>query len=282
MTQEATQHADDETETTETETTTETSSEDLDENLSVIIQKQHFQQVLDQLSATVAEAIFRLGRDGLEVTCVDPANVAMTDIHLTEDAFESVGDGKFPIGLNIEKLVDHLKFADTEELIQLTYRPETRMLNIHFGNTSVDIASIDPQTIRDEPTVPDIPFCARAALDASLFLDGVKQCKIASDHLQLTADDEAGSLELLGGGDTDDVTITYEREDLHEGKFEEHTRALYSIDYLTGKHGILDDAPSDASLSVEFANEYPVKYEYDFADGNGHAMLTVAPRIARD
>lgn len=277
-----------ETQTTETqsaendEPATETeAASDLDENLQVIIQKQHLQQVIDQLNATVSEAIFRLGRDGLEVRCVDPANVAMTDIHLDESAFESVGDGKFPIGLNLEKLDDHLAFADTNELIQLTYKPENRMLNIHFGNTSVDIASIDPDSIRSEPSVPDVPYTAMAALDASAFLNGVKQCKVPSDHIQLIADPDSGALELYGDGDTDDVTITYDRSDLHDGKIEEHTTALYSVDYLTGKHGILDDAPSDASLMVEFANEYPAKYEYDFADGHGHVMLTVAPRIAR-
>lgn len=261
---------------------TDAENETVDENLQVIIEKQRLQQVIDQLRATVGEAIFRLGRDGLEVRCVCPANVAMTDIHLEEGAFESVGDWKFPIGLNLETLDDYLKQADSHELLRLTYIPERGMLNIQYGNTNVDIASIDPDSIRSEPDIPDVDYTATAVLEAGEFVNAIDQCGIACDHVELHASADDGELVAFGDGDTDDIDVTFGRDDLIDAKFSEETDGIYSIEYLTEGNGILKVAPSDDPLHVAFATEHPSKYEYDFAGGHGHVTLTLAPRIKND
>lgn len=268
-----------EPDTPETDEADESSTETDAEDLQVIIEKRRLQQAIDQLRTTVDEAIFRLGRDGLEVRCVDPANVAMTDIHLEEAAFEAVGDGKFPIGVNLERLDDYLAQADKHELVQLTYIPETGMLNIRYGNTEVDLAAIDPDSIRSEPDIPDVDFTASAVLEAGEFVDAVNQCAIATDHVEMHADADDGELSLIGDGDTDDIEVSFGREDLIDGKFGEETMGLYSIEYLTGECGILNAAPSESALHVEYATEFPSKYEYDFAGGHGHATMTLAPRI---
>ena len=56
-------------------------------------------------------------------------------------------------------------------------------------------------------------------------------------------------------------------------------RSLFSLDYLNDMNKAI---PSDAEVTTELGEEFPVKMHFDFAEGDGHATFMLAPRIQSD
>jgi proliferating cell nuclear antigen len=256
------------------------------EALSAIIRADVLQQVLDQLQTVASEAILRIGHDGLQVAAVDPGKVAIVDIDLDAAAFESVGDGKFPIGVNLNSLDDYLGNASGGDLVQLAYQEESRFLNVQHTNVDVDMAAIDPGAIRDGPSMPDVETTAEVALEGSLLKDGVKNANLVSDHVHVIADPDDKEFRLTGEGDMDTIETAFGREELTDAHFEKGADSLYSLQYLiasaNGVGGVLLPAPDNAIVHAVFGDDLPITFTYEFADGHGEATLSIAPRILRE
>ncbi|OYR55222.1 hypothetical protein [Halorubrum halodurans] len=267
---------------------TSTSGTETIDSLTVVIRAEVLQQVVDQLLTVVDEAIFRLGYDGLSVAAVDPANVGMVNVEVEAGAFESVGDGMFPIGLNLQRLDDYIGGASGAESVTLTYRPETRSIEIEHTNVEVEMSGIDPQTIRGEPDIPEIDHSVEFVTDASVFTDAIENAELVSDHVELESLVDEEALAVRGHGDTDDIQTVLGSEELPTATFDADAVGMYSLPYLVGGStsgskyaGILKPLGSGTELRVEFSEEMPVKLYYDFADGLGHVMMMLAPRIQR-
>ncbi|TKX77190.1 DNA polymerase sliding clamp, partial [Halorubrum sp. SD626R] len=55
--------------------------------------------------------------------------------------------------------------------------------------------------------------------------------------------------------------------------------SLFSLDYLKDMNKAI---PSDAEVTVELGEEFPVKLHYGFAEGLGNVTFMLAPRIQSD
>ncbi|GAA0507853.1 proliferating cell antigen [Halorubrum aquaticum] len=258
------------------------------DSLTVVIRAEVLQQVVDQLLTVVDEAIFRIGYEGLSVAAVDPANVGMVDVEVEPGAFESVGDGMFPIGLNLQRLDDYIGSASGDDPVTFTYRPETRSIEIDHTNVEVEMSGIDPKTIRDEPDIPDIDHSVEFTADAGVITDAVENAELVSDHVKFESMVDEEALAVRGHGDTDEIQTVLGADELPNATFDADAVGMYSLPYLVGGStsgskyaGILKPLKSGTELRVEFSEEMPVKIYYDFADDLGHVMMMLAPRIQR-
>ncbi|EMA57256.1 hypothetical protein [Halorubrum lipolyticum] len=255
-------------------------------NLSVVIRSEVLQQVVDQLLTVVDEAIFRLGYDGLSVMAVDPANVAMVEIEVEPGAFESVGDGMFPIGLNLQRLDDYIDGASGADPITLTFQPETLSVEIEHTNVEVEMAGINTDMMRDEPDIPDLDLDSEFTADAGVVTEAIENSALVSDHVELESAVDDGKLVICGHGDTDDIKTVLGPEKMSEANFASDAVAMYSVPYLTGGStqgskysGLLKPVSSGTDLRVRFAEDTPMKMDYEFADGFGSVRMMLAPRI---
>ena len=271
--------------TVEEEETSVAETEPLD-NLTVVIRAEVLQQVVDQLLTVVDEAIFRLGYDGMSVTAVDPANVGMVDLEVEPGAFESVGDGMFPVGLNLQRLDDYIDGASGGDPVTLSFQPETLSVEIQHTNVEVEMAGINTEAMRDEPDIPELDHSVGLTADAGVFRDAIENAELVSDHVEFEAVVDDQELVVSGEGDTDTIETVLGSDELPEASFESDTTSLYSLAYLvggsTGKSkykGLLKPLNRDTDLRVEFSEEMPVKMHYDFADGFGHVTVMLAPRV---
>jgi proliferating cell nuclear antigen len=76
-------------------------------------------------------------------------------------------------------------------------------------------------------------------------------------------------------GDTDDVHLELGEEDLIDLVAGE-ARSLFSLDYLKDMNKAI---PSDAEVTIELGQEFPVKLHFDIAEGEGNVTYMLAPRI---
>lgn len=271
---------------TENEDTEEEERAELVENMTVIVRAEVLQKVIDQLLTVVDEAIFRIGYDGLSVTAVDPANVGMVDMDVKPGAFESVGDGMFPIGLNLQRLDDYIDGASGGDPVTLSFQPETLSVEIEHTNVEVEMAGISTDAMRGEPDIPELDHSVEFTTEAGVFRDAVENAELVSDHVEFEAAVDDQELVVSGLGDTDKIETVLDSDELPEASFDEDATSLYSLAYLVGGStqgsrytGMLKPLNKGTDLRVGFSEEYPVKMHYDFADGFGHTTLMLAPRV---
>lgn len=255
-------------------------------NLSVVIRAEVLQQVVDQLLTVVDEAIFRLGYDGLSVTAVDPANVGMVKIEVEPGAFESVGDGMFPIGLNLQRLDDYIDGASGADPITLSFQAETLSVKIEHTNVEVEMAGINTDAMRDEPDIPDLDLDNEFTADAGLVTEAIENSALVCNHVELESDVDDGQLVICGHGDTDDIQTVLGPDEMPEANLGSDAVGMYSVPYLVGGStqgtkysGMLKPVNSGTDLRVRFSEELPMKMRYEFADGLGSVLLMLAPRI---
>ncbi|WP_256402123.1 DNA polymerase sliding clamp [Halorubrum salinum] len=237
-----------------------------------------FQDALDSVSVLVDECKIRLNEEELSIRAVDPANVGMVDLTLEAAAFESYEADGGVIGVNLARLEDIAGMANSGDLIHLELDEETRKLHIEIDGLSYTLALIDPDSIRQEPDIPDLDLAAEIVVEGAQIGRGITAADMVSDHIRLRVDESDEAFYIEAEGDTDDVDLELTREDLialTAGPAD----SLFSLDYLKDMNKAI---PSDAEVTVELGEEFPVKLHYGFAEGLGNVTFMLAPRIQSD
>lgn len=254
------------------------SNEGSQSGFHAIVEASTIQDALESLSVLVDECKIRLHSDELSVRAVDPANVAMADLSLEQGAFEHYSGGGGVIGVNLNRLEDIVNMANSGDLINLELNERTRKLDIKFDGLSYTLSLIDPDSIRQEPDIPELDLAAEIVLEGSQIDRGVKAADMVSDHIRLRVDDAEEALYIEADGDTDDVNLKLTREDLialNSGT----ANSLFSLDYLKDLNKAF---PSDAEITTELGDDFPVKFHFNFAEGLANTTYMLAPRIQSD
>ena len=233
---------------------------------------------LDAVSVLVDECKIRLNEEELSIRAVDPANVGMVDLTLEAAAFESYEADGGVIGVNLDRLEDIAGMANSDDLVHLELDEETRKLHIEIEGLSYTLALIDPDSIRQEPDIPDLDLPAEITLEGAQLDRGIKAADMVSDHIRLRVDETEETFHIEAEGDTDDVDLKLTSEDLINltaGPAD----SLFSLDYLKDMNKAIN---ADAEVRVELGEEFPVKLHYEFAEGLGNVTFMLAPRIQSD
>jgi proliferating cell nuclear antigen len=243
-----------------------------------IVSADTLQETLDSVSVLVDECKIHLDEDGLSIRAVDPANVGMVDLDLGAVAFESYEADGGLIGVNLSRLEDIAGMADAGQLVQLELDEETRKLHIQIDGLEYTLALIDPDSIRQEPDIPDLDLPAHVVIEGRDIDRAVTAADMVSDHIALGVDTGDELFYVDAEGDTDDVHLELTQDqliDLDAGD----AHSLFSLDYLKDMNKAI---PKDAEVELELGDEYPVKLHYDIAEAQGHVTYMLAPRIQSD
>jgi proliferating cell nuclear antigen len=245
---------------------------------NAIVSADTLRTTLDSVSVLVDECKIHLNEDGIEIRAVDPANVGMVDLSLSAEAFESYETDGGLIGVNLSRLEDIAGMADSDQLVHLELDEETRKLHIQIDGLEYTLALIDPDSIRQEPDLPDLDLPANVVIEGRDIDRAVKAADMVSDHIALGVDEGAELFYVDAEGDTDDVHFELDREDLID-LTAGTAHSLFSLDYLKDMNKAI---PKDAEVSMELGEEFPVKMHFDIAEGQGKVTFMLAPRIQSD
>ncbi len=243
-----------------------------------IVSASTLRDALDSVSVLVDECKIRLNEEEFSIRAVDPANVGMVDLTLEAAAFESYEADGGVIGVNLSRLEDIAGMANAGDLVQLELNEETRKLHIQIDGLSYTLALIDPDSIRQEPDIPDLDLAANIVLEGSQLDRGIKAADMVSDHIRLRVDEDAEAFYIEAEGDTDDVDLELTREDLID-LTSGAADSLFSLDYLKDMNKAI---PGDAEVVIDLGQEFPVKLHYELAEGLGEVTYMLAPRIQSD
>jgi len=245
---------------------------------NAIVSADTLRAALDSVSVLVEECKLRLEDDGLHIRAVDPANVGMVDLFLEAAAFESYETDGGVIGVNLSRLEDIAGMAESDQLIHLELDEETRKLEIAIDGLEYTLALIDPDSIRQEPDLPDLDLAAEIVLEGRDLDRAVTASDMVSDHIALGVEETDELFYVDAEGDTDDVHLELDRGDLID-LTAGPARSLFSLDYLKDMNKAI---PSDAEVRMELGEEFPVKMHFDIAEGQGSVTYMLAPRVQSD
>ncbi len=229
--------------------------------------------VLDAVHTLVDEAKIQLSPDGLSLKAVDPAHVAMVDLSLGKGAFIEFKADDMDLGLDLDKLKDILKLASSGDEIGIEYKEDAHRLVFRIGHLTRRMALVDTQNMSD-PKVPNLNLPNKVSLMAGEVLQGIKASDAVSDHIALIAEGQV--FELVAEGDTDQVHLRLEGDDLVKIHAPERSRSMFSLDYFSN---MVKAVKGNEALTLNLGTDYPVKMEFDIADGAGHIVYLLAPRI---
>ncbi|PKK86001.1 MAG: proliferating cell nuclear antigen (pcna) [Thermoplasmata archaeon HGW-Thermoplasmata-1] len=232
--------------------------------------------VIDTTSILVDEAKFHITPEGISLKAVDPAHVAMVDLSLGSKAFEEYKAEDLELGIDLGKLDQIMKLASAGDVISLDYKEDAHRLVVKVANIVRKMSLVDTAGMPDAK-VPNLNLPAEVVVKSSEISQGVLASKAISDHVALTADTDG--FELSAEGDTDSVNLKLPKDLLVSLKSSERVKSLFSLDYFAN---MIKAAKSSDAILLKLGNDYPVMMEFDIADGNGHVVYLLAPRIESD
>lgn len=231
---------------------------------------------IETLSVLVDEARFRISNQGLTVRAVDPANVAMISFELSSTAFDEFSAEDCEIGMDLNKIIDIFSVAEKNEKVILELDEMSQKLSIQIGVFFYTLSLLDPSNIRAEPRIPQLELPAEVILNGKELQKAIKAAEKISDHVSLGVDEELFYMEAEG--DTDKVRLEMPREqliDITPGD----ARSLFSLDYLSD---IVKPASKSNEVILELGKDYPIKINFNIANGSGKITYLLAPRIESD
>lgn len=244
------------------------------------IQAGTLKTVLDTQTAIVDEAKVFTSEDGWTSRAVDAGNVAMFDINLPSAAFEQYKGEAGTLGIPLHRLDDVIGFADDDDVVHLSIDEETRKLDIQMPDASYQLALIDPDSIRQEPDVPELDLPANFLINERRLDQGVEMANMVADHVRLVVDHNKRTFYMMAEGDTDEIEFeTPEGDDedaIQIDDLKESAESWYSLDYM---EDLVGGIPKEHEVRIHLGNEFPIKMFFSLAEGVGSVEYMLAPRI---
>ncbi|MEF8874443.1 MAG: DNA polymerase sliding clamp [Candidatus Thermoplasmatota archaeon] len=241
--------------------------------LNAEINSNVLKELVDIVGTIVDEVKINLSEEGLSLKAVDPAHVAMVDLSLDKDAFESYEADETELGINLKKIEQFLKLAGSGDVINMEHDEEDNRLVMEVNNITQKMALLDTAGMTD-PNVPSLDLPLSLKLKGKHILDGVKASENISDHISITANPDG--FEIFSEEDEDMVRLSLDEDELDELSANEEVRSLFALDYFSS---MVKCVSSDTVLDIELGADYPIKIQFTFADGNGDVRYLLAPRI---
>ena len=224
------------------------------------------------ISTLIDEVKFTITAEGMTLKAVDAAHVAMIEMNVTKDAFESFSAEDTELGLDLEKVKWVLKLAGSGETIRMEQDDATGKLVFKVGNITRRMSLIDTTGMND-PKVPQLNLSATITVPIEELQKGIRAVESISDHITLKAGPEF--FELSCEGDTDSVSL---KLDASSAKIDTETDvcSMFPPDYLAN---IIKAIPAGTKVNIELDNDYPVKLVFALAEGAATVDYLLAPRI---
>ena len=229
--------------------------------------------IIDVTSPLVNEAKFNITPKGISLRAVDPAHVAMVNLHIDNKAFEEYKADEMELGIDMDKLGGIMRLSSSGDMVSLEYDEESNRLIVKIGNLVRKMGLIDTAGMPD-PKMPNLKLPAKVILKASELTQGVRASEAVSDHLALTVN--TNNFELFAEGDTDTVNLKLPKDLLVDLNVTSKCRSLFSIDYFSN---MIKPVKGEDPITIHIGNDNPIRVEFDIAEGKGHVTYLLAPRI---
>ncbi|MBR2254779.1 MAG: DNA polymerase sliding clamp [Candidatus Methanomethylophilaceae archaeon] len=232
--------------------------------------------MVDIVSTLIDEIKFTINADGMTLKAVDPAHVAMIELEVNKEAFDSYEAEDTELGLDLDKVKGVLKLASSGDMICLEQDEIHGRLVFKVGNITRRMNLVDTSTMND-PKVPSLNLPSMVTVASDELLKGIRAAESISDHLALKSGPDF--FELSCEGETDSVSLRLDKDKLEEIESPEETVSQFPLDYFSN---IIKAIPGGTLVRIELGQDHPLKLLFGLADGNVTVNYLLAPRIENE
>ncbi len=224
---------------------------------------------------------FKLTKDGLFLSAMDPANVSMVIFKFLVPAFETYSlKDETLVGVDMERLMQVMKQAGSSDAVTIKMEKGAANVSLVFRDNSTrrfQIPLLNNPSEGRKP--PNITFEATAVLRSDVLAQGVSDAEVFSDSVILMADKTRFSMETAGEMGKSTLELEKGRDDaLVEISAEAPAKARYAVDYLKK---MLKGAKLAENVRLQFKTDFPIQVEYAVTD-TLQLKFVLAPRIETD
>lgn len=249
----------------------------------------------------------------LSVRAVDPANVGMVDLSVPSSAFDGyqTSGGSATVALNLNDLTNITDYArkggnseddpgDPVNILKVGRRLYVDVYPDGKMNRRASFYTIDPDSIRQEPDLPELSLPWEGTVDVKNLRDAFKAVKSRFDYVSFSvsrAEEDAESVtendtgylelyacELSDAGDGERYAL---REDgfrtenpimENVGSTSEEVMSLFSLDYLLSMFDALVSAGVETGV-LRLGDEFPLRFSFAESRFGFDGEYMLAPRV---
>jgi proliferating cell nuclear antigen len=241
-----------------------------------LAEPKYLKESISVISELVNETRIRVGKDGIELVAMDPANVAMVVFKLFSSGFvEYKVDQPVDIAVNLANFKQILRRANQTDMLTLELAENKLKIQMRSSSTrtfSLPIIDIEER----EQKVPELSFPVSVEMPSATLNEAIGDADIVAESVSFMA--EPGKFSLSASGDLNSANIELKADESIKVEASEKVSAKYSVEYLKK---MIEGGKLADTVKVQFNKDYPLKLTYVTID---KVMLSfiLAPRVDND
>ena len=245
--------------------------------MKIKIDASMFRDAMKSVSGLVDEMVIHITKDKMDITSMDPANIAMVVFSMPSSSaieWEASITEKEPV----EKVC--IKLTDLNKVLKRIAKEDVLNIETIDNQLNVGISGYKDFTIplleieeKKEQKLPDLTHKAKINLPTSKIADAIEDCGIAGEAIVFEVEEE--KLVLSANDELRKAAVTLQGEDVQivsEGE----QKAKFALEYL--RKIVLPK--TSKSVEVCLNTDYPLMLKYN-AKGYKITFL-LAPRVEQN
>lgn len=232
-----------------------------------------FSDIVGIISELVIEVRLKISRDGISLTAIDPANVAMVYFKIPSTLFSEfiVEKEEEELGVNLNNLKAVLRRCNPGSA--LIIEKKDNLLNLTIKDRikrdfSLALLDID----MEEKPLPQWEFNSVVQLHSDSLVEVIEDCAIVSDACTFVAEPNKFIVEAQGLNSAR-IEFSSDEAEIHSG----NSTARFSLEYLSK---FIKGAKVSSVAKISFSDNHPMRL--DFTTGGVILSFVLAPRIEQD
>jgi len=225
-------------------------------------------KAVDLISELVTEVRLKVSEYGLNITAMDPANVAMVGYKLPRTAFSQFESGEEKLGINLDNLKRILKRAGTKSSLILEKKDNNLNIEIQDRikrNFSLALIEIDSE----EKEMPTLEFSAHIEINSIDLISSIEDCSVVDDACSFIVEENKFIIQAKN--------LNSARSEFSSDEAQikaENTKVRYSLEYL---QKFIKASKLCDKTYLQFGSDHPLKM--DVQVGAMALTFILAPRV---
>lgn len=228
--------------------------------------------IVSIISDLVNEVRLKINKEGMSLTAIDPANVAMVYFKIPADLFSQfILEKDEVLGVSLENLKSVLRRCGLGS--SLTIEKEDNALKLRIQDRikrDFTLALIDIES--EEKQMPQWEFKSVVKMDSGAFVEVIEDCLVVSDACTFIASPNSFVVEAQG---LNSARAEFSSDELEI--YSDNSTARFSLEYL---NKFIKGAKISSRITISFSDNHPMRL--DFPTGNVMLSFVLAPRVEQE
>ncbi len=232
-----------------------------------------FSDIVTIISELVTEVRLKVHKEGMSLTAIDPANVAMVYFKIPASLFEEfeLDREEEEIGVNLNNLKAVLRRCKPGASLSIERQDNILKLGIKDRvkrDFSLALIEIDA----DDKPLPEWEFNSVVKINSDTFTEVIEDCAVVSDACTFIAEPEKFIVEAHGLNSAR-AEFSSDEAEIHSG----NSTARFSLEYLIK---FIKGAKISMNSTLSFSDNHPMRL--DFHTGDVVLSFVLAPRVEQE